>query len=196
MARIRGVTDREAGLVARLAYRFSRSRFGEVAEPLTVTAHHPRLLLGYGALELAADRSKLVNGRLKELATIKVAAQVGCEFCIDIGSAIGRESGISEEQLRGLSRYKESPAFSELEKLVMEYAEEMTRTPAEIPEALFDALREHFDEAQLVELTAVIALENYRARFNHAFGIGSQGFSGGAYCPVSEKAASRASGSG
>lgn len=196
MARIRGITDREAGLVARLAYRFSQSRFGEVAEPLRVTAHHPRLMLGYGALELAADRSKLVNGRLKELATIKVAAQVGCEFCIDIGSAIGRESGISEEQLRGLSRYKESQAFSELEKLVMEYAEEMTRTPAEIPEALFDALREHFDEAQLVELTAVIALENYRARFNHAFGIGSQGFSGGAYCPVPEKTASRASGSG
>ncbi|MDQ4105706.1 MAG: carboxymuconolactone decarboxylase family protein [Actinomycetota bacterium] len=196
MARIRGVTDREAGRVARLAYRFSRSRFGEVAEPLTVTAHHPRLLLGYGALELAAERSKLVDGRLKELATIKVAAQVGCEFCIDIGSAIGRESGISEEQLRGLPEYGESPAFSALEKLVVEYAEAMTRTPAEIPEPLFDALRGHFDEAQLVELTATIALENYRARFNHAFGIGSQGFSGGAYCPLPEKAASGAGGTG
>ena len=187
MARIRGLSEREAGFVGRFAYRFSRRRLGRVAEPLRVTAHHPRLLLGYGAMELALDRSRSIDGRLKELAALKVAAMVGCEFCIDIGSALGRESGVTEEQLRDLSDYEESAAFSPLEKLVLEYASEMTRTPVLIPDDLFGALSQHFDEAQIVELTAAIALENYRARFNHAFGIGSQGFSGGAYCPVPEK---------
>jgi len=47
-------------------------------------------------------------------------------------------------------------------------------------------LREHFSEAQLVELTATIALENFRARFNHAFGMGAQGFSEGSYCALPE----------
>jgi hypothetical protein len=52
---------------------------------------------------------------------------------------------------------------------------------------LFGALREHFSDGQLVELTAVIALENYRARFNHAFGMTSQGFSEVSFCTISEK---------
>lgn len=192
-ARIKAVPEREAGLLGRLAYRFSRRRFGKVVEPLTVTAHHPRLLLGYGLFELALDRSHLVDESLKQLAALKVATIVGCEFCIDIGSTLARYSGVTEDQLRDLSNYRESEAFSSLEKLVLDYAVEMTRTPVIISQNLFDALDERFDEASLVELTAAIALENYQARFNHAFGISSQGFSEGAYCPMTEKTVSRSS---
>jgi len=57
----------------------------------------------------------------------------------------------------------------------------------EVPDELFTALRRHFSDAQLVELTAAIAWENYRARFDHAFGIEAQGFSEGAYCPLPER---------
>jgi alkylhydroperoxidase family enzyme len=60
----------------------------------------------------------------------------------------------------------------------------MTQTPAEIPEALLSELRAKFDEPQLVELTANIAWENYRARFNHAFGLEAEGFSEGAFCAM------------
>ncbi|CAN5599002.1 hypothetical protein BH24ACT20_BH24ACT20_12690 [soil metagenome] len=189
MARIEAVPEREAGLLGRFAYRFSRRRFGEVTEPLTVMAHHPRLLFGYGMLELSFDRSRRVDETLKHLAVLKTAAIVGCEFCIDIGSTVARYSGVTENQLRDLSNYRESEEFTPLEKLVLDYASEMTLTPAAITQDLFDALHEHFDEASMVELTTAIALENYRARFNHAFGIGSQGFSEGAYCPAPEVAA-------
>ena len=82
--------------------------------------------------------------------------------------------------------YRESPAFTPLEKLVIEYAAVMTRTPVEALDALFAALRRHFTDAQLVELTAAIAWENYRARFNHALDLEAQGFSEGAYCPLPE----------
>jgi AhpD family alkylhydroperoxidase len=125
-----------------------------------------------------------VDERLKSLAETKVAATVGCGFCIDIGSALGRRAGVSEEQLRDLHGYAQSGAFSPLEKLVLEYTGVMTRTPAAVGDNLVDALSERLDEAQLVELTAAIAWENYRARFHPAFGIGSQGFSGGAFCPL------------
>ena len=60
----------------------------------------------------------------------------------------------------------------------------MTRTPVEVQETLFASLQARFDEAQLVELTANIAWENYRARFNHAFGIDAEGFSEGAVCAL------------
>ncbi len=106
---------------------------------------------------------------------------------MDIGSAVGRQAGVTEAQLRDLPAYAQSPAFSALEKLVIEYAVEMTKTPVEVPEALFAALRQHFNAAQLVELTAAIAWENYRARFDHAFGIEAQGFSAGAFCVLPER---------
>ena len=96
---------------------------------------------------------------------------------------------MTEAQLRDLPAYRKSAAFSPLEKLVLDYTVAMTETPVEVPDALFDRLRQHFAEAQLVELTAAIAWENYRARFDHAFGIEAQGFSEGAYCPLPERAA-------
>ena len=63
----------------------------------------------------------------------------------------------------------------------------MTGTPASIPDRLFTELRGCFDEAQLVELTAAIAWENHRARFNRVFAIGAEGFSEGAFCPMPER---------
>jgi alkylhydroperoxidase family enzyme len=60
----------------------------------------------------------------------------------------------------------------------------MSRTPVEVPDAIFAKLRTHFDNPQLVELTHVIALENMRGRFNLAFGIGAAGFSEGNVCAV------------
>jgi alkylhydroperoxidase family enzyme len=74
--------------------------------------------------------------------------------------------------------------FSETERLVLEYADAMTQTPVEVPETLFAKLREKFSEAQMVELTASVAWENYRARFDHAFGVKAEGFTTGSYCAV------------
>ena len=75
-----------------------------------------------------------------------------------------------------------------MERLVLEYADAMTRTPVDVPNALFARLRERFSDAQLVELTSAIAWENYRARFDHAFGIEGENFTEGAVCamPVRE----------
>jgi len=83
-----------------------------------------------------------------------------------------------------LHDYQRSSLFSETEKLVLAYADAMTCTPVEVPETLFASLQARFDEARLVELTANIAWENYRARFNHAFGIEAEGFSEGAVCAL------------
>lgn len=100
---------------------------------------------------------------------------------------MGRASGVTDEQLRDLPNFQSSAAFSPLQKLVIEYAVRMTETPVEVKEELFGALPKHFDEAQLVELTATIAWENYRARFDHAFGVEAAGFSEGAVCALPER---------
>jgi alkylhydroperoxidase family enzyme len=97
---------------------------------------------------------------------------------------VGRRIGLSEQQVADLADFEHSPAFSELERRVLRFAEAMTRTPAEVPEELFNSLREHFDPRQMVELTAAIAWENFRARFNRGFGLEAEGFSEGAVCAV------------
>ncbi len=81
-----------------------------------------------------------------------------------------------------LPDFESSAAFSAVEKLVLRYAAAMTNTPVEVPDELFEALRQSFEERQLVDLTSAIAWENYRARFNHAFGIEAEGFYKGALC--------------
>ncbi len=86
--------------------------------------------------------------------------------------------------MAAVRNYQTSEVLSETEKLVVEYADRLTQTPVEVPEELFDKLRERFSAAQLVELTTAIAWENYRARFNHAFGAESEGFSAGAVCAL------------
>jgi alkylhydroperoxidase family enzyme len=83
-----------------------------------------------------------------------------------------------------LPSYRISSLFSETEKLVLEYADAMTQTPVEVADALFAKLREKFTDAQLVELTATLAWENYRARFNHALGTESEGFTQDSYCAL------------
>ncbi len=60
----------------------------------------------------------------------------------------------------------------------------MTHTPVEVPQSIFEKLRQNFSDAQLVELTASIAWENYRARFDHAFGVEAENFSEGAFCAM------------
>ncbi|HVS88010.1 MAG TPA: hypothetical protein VHF01_07290 [Candidatus Acidoferrum sp.] len=88
------------------------------------------------------------------------------------------------EKMEALSNYRINVLFSETERLVLEYADAMTQTPVEVAEALFAKLRHKFSDAQLVELTATLAWENYRARFDHAFGVEAEGFAKGSYCAL------------
>lgn len=107
---------------------------------------------------------------------------------MDIGSAVGRSLGITEAQLVALPMFDTADEFDTVEKLVLRYTVAMTRTPVDVDERLFQDLRGYFDEAQMVELTATIAWENYRARFNRPFMISPQGFSEGAFCVIPERA--------
>ncbi len=97
---------------------------------------------------------------------------------------MGRANGITSEQIANLANYRTDFNFSEVERLVLEYADAMTLTPVQVPDALFSRLWERFSEAGLVELTSAIAWENYRARFDHAFGIEGESFSAGAVCAL------------
>jgi alkylhydroperoxidase family enzyme len=105
---------------------------------------------------------------------------------MDIGSAVGREIGITDEELAALPRYRESDLFSQVDKLVLDLAVAMTSVPADVSDQLRDQLRQHLSDAQFTELVAVIAWENHRARLNRALDVRAMGFSDGAVCVLPE----------
>ena len=100
---------------------------------------------------------------------------------------MGRREGVTEQQLMDLADFEASFSFTEVEKLALRYAVAMTQTPVEVSDELFSNLRQHLNPQQIVELTSAIAWENYRARFDHAFGIEAEGFSAGTFCPLPTK---------
>ncbi len=97
---------------------------------------------------------------------------------------MGRQNGLTDAKLKALADFEKNPALTDDERLVLHYAVGMTKTPVDVSDSLFDLLGQRFSPPQLVELTSCIAWENYRARFDHAFGVESEGFSEGSYCPL------------
>jgi len=85
-------------------------------------------------------------------------------------------AGASEEKIRQVPTWRESRLFSDMERAALEYAERMTITGEKVTDELWARLRRHLSEAQLVELTAAVALENFRSKFNVPLGVEAQGF--------------------
>jgi alkylhydroperoxidase family enzyme len=94
---------------------------------------------------------------------------------VDINSAGGRDAGITDGQLEELANFESSVHFDRREKAVLRFAEAMTHTPADVSDAVFEEIRQLFSTEQIVEITAAVALENFRARFNCALKIESDG---------------------
>ena len=85
---------------------------------------------------------------------------------------MGRKAGLSDEKLRAVVDHDMTP-FNDIERLVIELADAMTDTPANVSDDLYERLRNQFSEEQLMQLDGQIAFENYRARWNRIFNVES-----------------------
>jgi AhpD family alkylhydroperoxidase len=185
MARIPVVTTKQANPLVKLAYWFARRRFGAVPEPITVSAHHGRLLVAGARHELGVERgAKTLPVSLRELVVYATAVKLGCSWCVDFGTMLIKHEGLDVDRLREIHDYAASDKYTELEKLALAYADAMTATPTAVTDEQVAELDKRLGHKGLVELTYLIALENQRGRFNSAFGITDQGFTSGDACRV------------
>jgi AhpD family alkylhydroperoxidase len=175
------------GIFAHIVARGSRVAYGRELRSAGVYSQHPRLMLDYMRFNRAAERGKRVPKPLSELAVLKAATIVGCEFCIDIGSEYARRSGLSDQQLLALHEAHDSGLFSDDELLVIDLATGMSRTPCEVGEEPMARVRDRFGVKGALELVHLIAWENARARINVALDIGAEGFSEGKVCAVPDR---------
>lgn len=165
-------------LLLRIGAWYSRRTYGKVLDPGQAYGHHARVLFSYVRLEQQAAKWNALDAGLKHLAVMASAARINCSWCMDFGYWEGHEKGMPAEKIERVPRWREArEVFTELELLVMEYAEAMTETEPTVTDELAAELIARLGEAAFVELTAMVALENWRSRVNSAFGLTSQGFS-------------------
>ncbi len=163
-------------LLGRAARAYSRRTYGNVLAPGAAMAHHPKVLLAVVWFERSVAGWDRLDADLKGLAVLAAAATVGCSWCMDFGYWTEHTRGLDQAKLRAVTTWRDSDAFTELERRVLDYAEAISATPPVVTDAMVAGLRDHLDEAQLVELTMMVAVENQRSRFNCALGLSSQGF--------------------
>ena len=162
--------------VNRLAGWYSRRTYGSVLDPAAAMGHHPGVLLGSALQEGAVARWRRLDPTLKALAVMSSAVAIGCSWCVDFGHWISTQEGVDPAKLRAVPRWRDSDVFTDLERRVMAYAEAMSAGPPEVTDEMVADLRRDLDDAALVELTMMVAVENSRSRFNAALGLTSQGF--------------------
>jgi alkylhydroperoxidase family enzyme len=101
-------------------------------------------------------------------------------YCSEVSLVLDMEPA----KVRDVPRWRESDVYDARERSVLEYAEAASATPANVSDELMDRLHEHFSDAEIVELAAWVALENFRSRFNAGLGLHSQGFSDSCQVPA------------
>jgi alkylhydroperoxidase family enzyme len=191
MARIEGVSRKQASPMTRAMYRFGPRMMKRLAgrapqasdglEPFRIWAYSPKMMMAMGKFNGSMRKGKTVSERIQNLVELKGATMIGCEYCMDLGSQICRNSGFSDEELLAIPNYRSSRVFTDEEKAALDFAVGFMRTPVDISDEVFANAQQHFSNQQLVEIAGLLTVVNLD-RFNAAFKIGSAGFSEGMVC--------------
>jgi uncharacterized peroxidase-related enzyme len=159
----------------RLLLRRQIRRYGQALVPALVWARVPALhaaLTGfYAALE---RRRSPLPPALRSLVQVRVSQINHCAFCVDLNAALAAERAGNADKALAVDRWRDDARFDARECAALEYAEAITVTGARVDAPLIARLREHFDEAGLIELTALIAFQNLSSKFNAALDIPAQ----------------------
>ena len=165
------------GIYGSLVKTMSRRMVGQVPDAAGVMWHYPMIfkhLMGFGR---KVDSWNRLDPNLASFAAMAAAGTVGCSFCLDLHYFLTHNRGLDETKAREVPRWRESTAFTPLERRVMEYAEAMSQTPPAVTDEMSAALLSDLGAAALLELTARVGAMNLNARSNVALGIRAQEFS-------------------
>lgn len=161
----------------RLLFQAQRRKYGQVLQSALVWARQPRLFFGLSVLYGAIDRkSSPIDPALRSLVTVRVSQLNDCAFCVDLNSALLLERSGDMEKVQTLASWRDSTSFNDRERAALDYTEAMTLSNREVDDAIFAALRPHFSEDAIVELTGIVAFQNMSTKFNNALAIPPQGF--------------------
>ena len=171
MARVRDIGPEELPAPARAVYERFVSGYGPFRDQVAVFAHCPPALTHLMGMLLDLREKSAIGRRHLELAIVVVSKLNECHYCVAHHKPMLIVEGLSAAGADAVLDYATHPEFDEVDRLVVEYTIAVTNNPQRIRDALFERLRRHFSEAQIVELTMRIALCGFFNRFNDALQI-------------------------
>lgn len=161
----------------RLLLRSQRRRFGEPLKPTLLWGRVPALLFTFLAFQRVLERARSpLRPALRALVMTRVSQLNHCAFCIDLNAhRLARQPG-SRAQAAAVAQWREHPQFDAAERAALDYAEAMTLAGSGVTDAQVAELRRHFSDDAIVELTALIGMQNLSSKFNAALGVPAHGF--------------------
>lgn len=146
---------------------------GQTIMPAKVLYNRVPRLWNVAWANLRLTNSLTISRELALLLQTQIALRNGCEFCVDIARAFAVRQAMGIERFDALARWQESDVFDDAERAALAYAEAMS--DRRVDDAVFEALRKHWGEREIGEITAVCALENYYNLINLALDIPDDG---------------------
>lgn len=162
------------GFYGRVLKVAMRTMLGGVPESAEVMWHHPAVFKDMMKFGRRTEKWDQLDDNLSSFAAMAAAAEIGCSFCVDFNYFMSHNRGLDEAKAREVPRWRESGAFTPLERRVMEYAVAMCQTTPTVTDEMSAALLEELGAPGLLELTAKVAFMNASARANVALGIHSE----------------------
>ncbi|MEZ5079220.1 MAG: peroxidase-related enzyme [Thermoleophilia bacterium] len=165
MARVEYVDEASSGEVVQTAFERMRAKRGKVTNIYRALAHKPTMLSTIGPFVAAVQAPDEIDAQMKERIILRVSMINHSAYCTHAHRQIMARMDFSEAEIDEMA----DPAAADLDaptRAALTYAEELTRSPGEVAPATFDALRAHFSESQIVEITMLAALYNMVNRFN------------------------------
>ena len=153
--------EKPKGLFMRYVYRAIRKQIGKVIMPAKVVyARVPRAAMVSRDLHLMCERGMTIEPEIRFLITTFVAGINKCAFCVDISKAMALRNGLDVDKFKHLHEYRESSLFTPRERAALAFVEAATRDK-NVPDAIFNEVKKHFSDQEIVEITLLNAVENY-----------------------------------
>lgn len=174
--------EKPKGLLMKLAYYFTRRRFGKVLTPLKV--HSARLPIAFGqfyAKVSELDKKLQLSAETVMLVREQVARTNVCLFCIDIGRAMTIQASMNQAKFDALDQYRTSPLFNDAERAALDYVTDLTRAK-QVNRDTFSRLRRYYSERQICEIVWLVASEHLYNMTNIGLNIHSD-----MLCDISRK---------
>jgi 4-carboxymuconolactone decarboxylase len=171
MARVALFEENEHPELAELVAKIRGARGGRLINIYRLMLHSPALAKAWFELNQAVRYQTEIDGQCRELAVIRVAILNKVEYVVRAHApAYALKEGLSQAQLDALGDWRESNLFSDRQRALLAYVDSMTQA-IDVPEDVFDALKGHFNERQIVELTMLIGAYNMLTRFLKALRV-------------------------
>jgi AhpD family alkylhydroperoxidase len=176
MPRLKPIEKEEASAEARPFFETDEERYGQVLNNTKLYAYNQPVLETMKAVAAGYSKTKELPLALKSLVRVRIAVLNGCPFCADLHSSIGMDSGLEASKIGSVGTWESDAELGERERLALEYADAVTLSGEDVSDELFDRLRAEFSEAEIIELTFAIAVENLFSKFHNALHVEPQGF--------------------